>query len=29
MDLIETVLAVAVGWYVFQKVISILTGSPT
>ncbi len=29
MDLIETVLAVAFGWYLFQKVISILTGGAT
>ncbi len=29
MDLIETILAVAFGWYLFQKVVSILTGTPT
>ena len=29
MDLIETILAVAFGWYLFQRVIGILTNSPT
>ncbi len=29
MDLIETILVVAFGWFVLMKVISILTSTPT